>query len=568
MARTFIRNVKRRVYPLSGAWRYKKDENGIGKENGWYNGLTDAATCDIPSVWNTEFGMLTYCGKVWYEREFYFDGGTARLCFGAVMTECEIWLDGVFVGSHYGGFCEFSVTVRSVSPGMHRLTVLCDNSFDESSIPQIKVDWYHYGGIIRDVDAELLCGICVNNIRVEYELSADLKKLSLCAIADLYNAGDAAATDSVCFKLDGLCEFKTDVTLDAAEECTLELGRAVIEDFELWDPAAPKLYGICAYTSCDDLYDRVGFRKIEVCPEGVLINGNLTELRGVNRHEEHPDHGFAFPRDLMRRDIDIIRDLGCNTVRGSHYPASRYFMDLADEYGILYWSEIPIWGYGFSPKALADKTVIERGAEMHRDMVKYYYNHPSIIIWGMHNEIHSECEEAVPMTKLYYEFLKANGGNRIVTYASDKILNDICFEWCDLISINTYVGWYYGEIEEWQAQLDKIRRRRDELGCSHKPVIMSEFGAAALYGHHTFDNVPWTEEYQANLISHALEVFHASDMCCGFYVWQFADIRTCLEVGLNRARGFNNKGILNEHRKPKLAYLKTKELYEKFKAEN
>jgi beta-glucuronidase len=185
----------------------------------------------------------------------------------------------------------------------------------------------------------------------------------------------------------------------------------------------------------------------------------------------------------------------------------------------------------------------------------------------MHNEIHSECEEAVPMTKLYYEFLKANGGNRIVTYASDKILNDICFEWCDLISINTYVGWYYGEIEEWQAQLDKIRRRRDELGCSHKPVIMSEFGAAALYGHHTFDDVHWTEEYQARLIAHALELFHASDMCCGFYIWQFADIRTCLEAGLNRARGFNNKGIVNEHRKPKLAYSKIKELYTKFKAE-
>jgi beta-glucuronidase len=95
----------------------------------------------------------------------------------------------------------------------------------------------------------------------------------------------------------------------------------------------------------------------------------------------------------------------------------------------------------------------------------------------------------------------------------------------------------------------------------HKPVIMSEFGAAAIYGHHTFDNIPWTEEYQAELITHCLKLFREDDMFVGALIWQFCNIRTCKEMGLNRARGFNNKGLLDEYRRPKSAYFAAKKIF-------
>ena len=185
----------------------------------------------------------------------------------------------------------------------------------------------------------------------------------------------------------------------------------------------------------------------------------------------------------------------------------------------------------------------------------------------MHNEILTATEEARFLSEKYYNFLKENGGNRLVTFATDKPKDDICLEYCDVISINQYFGWYGGGFGDWDKFIKSFRERREALGYSHKPVIMSEFGGAALYGYHTFDDVHWTEEYQANMLEYAIEHFHNDPMFVGFFIWQFCDMRTCLEAGINRARGFNNKGILNEYRKPKAAYFKVKELYHKYENE-
>ena len=480
------------------------------------------------------------------------------------MTECEVWFDGDYIGSHYGGFSEFSFIIPDVKAGEHRLILMVDNRFDEHSIPQKRVDWYHYGGIIRDVEAERLIGISVINHRLEYTLSNDMKTAEACTKIELYNSENKPVTSKISYTVGDFLVLDKTITLTAHESTVVLSDKISIGEIELWDINSPRLYTVKIETDTDDLYDRVGFRQVEISRRGVVLNGKTIEIRGVNRHEEHAEFGFAFPPSLMKRDIDIIVDMGCNAIRGSHYPPSQRFIDMVDERGLLYWCEIPIWGWGFSTEALADPTVIERGAEMHREMLRYYYNHPSIIIWGMHNEIHTECEVSLPLTKKYYDILKSDGGNRIVTYATDKPLRDLCLEFCDIIAINTYYGWYEGDMHEWEKFLEKFRKRRTEIGMEHKPVIISEFGAAALYGHHTFDGIHWTEEYQAKVLEHALELFHKDAMCCGFYVWQFCDIRTCLEAGLNRARGFNNKGILNEHRKPKAAYYKVRELYRKF----
>jgi beta-glucuronidase len=179
----------------------------------------------------------------------------------------------------------------------------------------------------------------------------------------------------------------------------------------------------------------------------------------------------------------------------------------------------------------------------------------------MHNEIPSSSENSLKMTKKYHSLLKEIGGNRLITYASHCPLTYVCLSYCDVISINQYLGWYGGDMTDWDGFIEKFRNRREELGLGNVPVIMSEFGAAALYGHHTFDDVHWTEEYQAKLFKYTLDLFMNDPMIVGYYVWQFCDIRTCLEAGINRARGFNNKGILNEHRKPKQAYYAVKNAF-------
>ena len=168
------------------------------------------------------------------------------------------------------------------------------------------------------------------------------------------------------------------------------------------------------------------------------------------------------------------------------------------------------------------------------------------------------------MSKTYYEYLKATGGNRAVVYASDKPLADICFEFSDILCLNQYYGWYSGGLDAWEPFLEKFCERMKTLGFEDKPIIMSEFGAGALYGFHDTEMPIWSEEYQAKLIDFCLNLFHKHPAIVGSFIWQFCDIRTAKEMGMSRARGFNNKGILNEHRRPKSAYYAVQRCYRSF----
>lgn len=567
MSRYFEAHGKRKTQDLNGFWQFQTDPEDRGVTECWFCGLPAGDTVSVPSMWNNESGLLGYEGVAWYRREFVTEGGCLRFCFDGVMTEAEVWLDETPIGSHYGGFTQFDLIVPGVGAGRHALTVRVDNRFDAYSIPQKKVDWYHYGGIHRDVRIETLRGICVLNNELHYTLNAERDSIRAHFELELYNAAAEMVSSPLTAQLGDETVLRGTVTLEAGEHITWKTPDFRVNDIHLWDTDDPYLYPIALETETDGLTDRTGFRTVEVKDGQVLLNDRPIELRGVNRHEEHPDWGFAFPPKLMRKDLDIICDLGCNTVRGSHYPNSQIFVDMLDARGLLFWSEIPIWGCGFATETLGDPAVVERGLAMHREMVKYYYNHPSIILWGMHNEINSDTPEGYEMSKTYYRFLKEYGGNRIVTYASHKPMTDICLEFCDLICINLYLGWYSGKIADWDNFLDNFRARREALGMSAKPVVISEFGAAALYGQHTFDCVPWTEEYQAELFTHCIELFHRDPMVVGCYIWQFSDIRTCPEMGLNRARGFNNKGIVNEYRKPKVAFGAIRTLFHRYAEE-
>ena len=547
--RTFDGHEKRRRICLDGAWKFRTE------------GETAFRRTFVPSCWNNELGLLSYEGVCIYERTFYCEGGTIRLCFAGVTTEAEVFFDGERLGEHYGGFCEFSFIKRGVPAGEHTLTVRVDNSFDENSIPQARVDWWHYGGITRSVFVEILEGLCVTYARTEYELKD--ARASVTEKIEVYNAAEETVEDSVNFTL-GAISAQTKIRLAAGEIREIEL-TGVIMNPRLWDLDDAYLYQGSVETSTDGLLVRTGFRTVEVKRDGVYLNGKRRELRGVNRHEEHPEWGTAFPTGLMKRDLDILTAAGVNAVRGSHYPQSHAFIDLCDEAGVLFWSEIPVWGCGFSVETLGNPVVLERGLQMHREMVRYYYDHPSIIIWGMHNEIRSESEEGQAMSKAYYEYLKANGGNRLVTYASNRPFDDKSFAYCDLICINHYSGWYGSSIDGWVDDIRRMHEYIESCGQSDKPVVISEFGAAALYGFRDVESTRWTEEYQAELLGKCLELFHADPQICGSFVWQFADIRSDMDI--NRARSFNNKGIVNEYRKPKLAYFKVKEKYLAFKAE-
>ena len=509
--------------------------------------------------------MLNYEGVCWYERKVKTESGTYLFEFESVMTDATVYLDGEELGSHYGGFTAFELIARDLEAGEHTLTVKVDNRFDEKSIPQRRVDWFNYGGIARGVTLHKLEGISVLSSRIVSTLSDDLSSAEVSAKIELYNAENEVITTPVEVTVGGEVIYSAEVTLEGGTLAILDTPPTKIENITLWSPENPYLYDVITKTSSDDLYDKIGFRLIEAKNGEILLNKEKIELRGVNRHEEHPDWGFAFPPKLMKRDIDIIaKDLGCNTIRGSHYPQSRVFLDMLDERGVMFFSEIPIWGGGFPEEVLTDPDVVERGLTMHKEMTKQYYNHPSIIIWGMHNEIYTPYPCTYEISKQYSAYLRQNGGNRLISHATMFPFEDSSLEFDDLISINLYHGWYYGTYKDWDKLVDDFRALRTKLKMENKPVVFSEFGCGALYGFHApFDDVRWSEEYQRKLLDYVLNLFHNDEMVKGFYIWQYCNIRT-IHPNLNRARVYNNKGLVDEYRNPKEAYFKVRELYHKF----
>ncbi len=561
MLRAFDSHEKRTVRTLDGEWYFITDKENRGVELGYPSAiLAEAKKTFVPSVWNTALGLLEYEGAAWYMRKFYWNGGSAQIHFGAVMTAATVWVDGNLCGEHYGGFTSFDIDLPDLPTGEHFIAVRADNSFDSGAIPAKSVDWYHYGGIPRSVELRRMEGVCVLYSHAYYELSLSERTAEVYFRIKVKNYGETTEA-AVTVKFNGASRIYRPVTLSAGEERELETAPIHLDNITPWSPDSPVLYTLDTETETDGIRDRIGFREIKVDSGKIYLNGETLTVKGVCRHEEHPDFGFAFPPALMKRDIDIIKSMNANAIRGSHYPNSEYFVDLLDENGMLFWSEIPIWGVGYTAEMLGIPLFVERAHKMILEMAEQYHNHPAIVIWGIHNEIPSISENGKALSEILYTALKKRNDGRVITYACNHPFDDICMEYCDVICLNQYHGWYGGGIESWAKHIEDFKKRRAEIGMQDKPIIYSEFGAAAIYGHHTFDDIKWTEEYQARLIGHAIKLFMEDEAISGCFVWQYCDIRTCAEMGLNRARGFNNKGLVNEYRRPKMAYNTVKTLY-------
>lgn len=560
MNRAFLEHIKRKTFLLDGVWEFKADKNEVGEKEEWFKHFPteDVMEVAVPSCVNTRIGMMEFNSIAWYKKSFYSDGGNIEITFGSVSEYAKVYLDGKYLGDHYGGFTSFSFKAN-VDAGVHTLVLRVDPRPTEDTIPLYNVDWYHYCGIMRSVEVSCLSDITIERAFFKYDLSEDLKNALLHIDTKLSNITGKASTCTLIISLDDKVLHTGRYEVTDTLELTID---AKIDNVRLWDVGNGELYTLKVETETDDLIDRVGFRKIETHGKEILLNGKRVIMKGVNRHEDHPDWGFALPINLMQRDMDILKDLGVNSVRGSHYPNNKYFIDMCDSKGILFWSEIPMWG--FHEEDLLRPLVIERGITMHKEMVEQYFNHPSIVIWGLHNECATDTDAGVNITKAFSETIKSLDTSRLLTFATNRALKDICFPYVDFISINQYTGWYEGEIEEWDNWVLEMKKRLCEIGMDSKPVLFSEFGVGAMFGVKTFDGLRWTENYQERYYDYTLNLFLGDEDLSGVYLWQYCDIRSDAKRAMTRVRSFNNKGIVNEHREPKLAYYKTKEIFHKY----
>ena len=333
-----------------------------------------------------------------------------------------------------------------------------------------------------------------------------------------------------------------------------------------WTMETPVLYQAVttvyeAGQPVDDLIDRFGFREVKIEGKKILFNGRALRIKGVCRHEDHPQFACALPYAAMQADLDLVKHLGANSIRMVHYPNDEVFLDLCDEQGILLWEENH--ARGLSLENMQNPNFESQAEQCIREMIPMHYNHPSIYIWGILNECASETEYGRECYGKQYDLIKELDASRPRSSASCKFKTDICFDFPEVVSYNIYPKWYHDTpVGEYLNEL--YQWVQEETGGAGKPFLITEIGAGAIYGYRNPYDAKWTEEYQAKTLREQLTACLMHPGCSGVYIWQFCDVRISDEWWYSRPRTMNNKGVVDEYRRHKLSYDVVKEIYESY----
>ena len=514
----------------------------------------------VPSCVEKYPGLENYRGKMLYETTFEARGDI-RLEFKGVSHFAAVKIDGQEVESHYGSYTPFAVYAKGLAYGSHCLQVEVDNRFLEEYALDIPNDYTSYGGISRGAVLEEVSRLHFTWLHIT-PLSAGADGWNIRIEAEGYNLAEEARDAEVCVRIAGQEYWMESKTVSPGEGCIWSR-EATVRGVRTWSPEDPALYSAEAQLYIDgkaedDLIERIGFRTVQVKDNRILLNGKAIRIKGFCRHEDHPQFGCALPLEAMDSDLRLIRDMGGNSVRTSHYPNDELFLDLCDELGILVWEENH--ARGLEEADMRNPWFEEQCEQVIREMITAHYNHPSIYIWGILNECGSETEYGRICYSAQYSLIRSLDVSRPCSSASCKFFKDICQDLPDVCSWNIYPYWYDDE-----TAVEKLEKLSDWLNGegkgAGKPFLITEIGAGAVYGFRDPAKDVWSEERQAEILKKQLEEVTSFAGCMGLYIWQFSDVRVSKEWAMKRPKSRNNKGLVDEYRRPKLAYQTVKEIF-------
>ena len=461
-------------------------------------------------------------------------------------SSADVYLNGKHLAHHDGGYSTWRVDFTESLADSNLLVVAVDNAANETVYPQM-ADFTFYGGLYRDVSI-----ICVN------ESHFDL---------DYYGGPGLKVTPEVCGK-DAKVEIETWITNRkdgqtvrytvnkscGCEVAALETGdtKVVLDipEVHLWHGRKdPYLYTAKVEllengTVIDTVSARFGCRTFEIHPEnGFILNGEEYPLRGVSRHQDRWGVGNALLPEHHVEDIDLICEVGCTTIRLAHYQHAQYFYDLCDERGLVLWAEIP-----YISKHMP--TGRENTISQMKELITQNYNHPSIVVWGLSNEISigGSDEDLLENHRILNDLCHEMDKTRLTTIAAVSMckLEDPYLQIPDVVSYNHYFGWYGGETSMNGPWFDKFHATYPNI-----PIGCSEYGCEAL-NWHTSNPMQgdYTEEYQAYYHEELIKQLFTRKYMWATHVWNMfdfgADARE--EGGEN---GQNHKGLVTFDRKYK-----------------
>ena len=575
--------VSRERRSLNGLWQFSLDAEGVGRTEGWWNRpLASAREIPVPASYNDIFAdakVRDHVGDVWYQTQFRvpsrWAGERIVLRFDSATHRAVAWVNGTQVVEHEGGYTPFEADVTDVvEPGAeNRVTVVVNNVLTWQSIPPGYVeetpegrrqfyfhDFFNYAGLHRTVWLYTTPTSYVSDVTVVTGLSG--------------------STGTVNYRVETVGAEGSEVRVALRDAEGAEVARATgssgelsVEDVHPWRPGEGYLYDLTVELwgtgeAPIDVYSLgVGVRTVQVDGARFLINGEPFYFRGFGKHEDSVVRGKGYDNAYMVHDFVLMEWLGANSFRTSHYPYAEEVLDYADRHGIVVIDETPAVGlntgigggiFGGKPmKTFSEETVNGATQDVHRQAIRELVardkNHPCVVIWSIANEPESDT----PESRAYFEPLAAEtrrldpsrpvGFVNVMLAPADK---DVVSDLFDVLMLNRYYGWYVNSGDLANAE----RALETELNAwvkKHgKPIIFTEYGADTIAGLHSVTPIPWTEEYQADLLEMTHRVFDRVDAVVGEQIWAFADFATGFAIF--RVDG-NKKGVFTRDRRPKAA---------------
>ena len=585
--------LTRRRISMDGMWKFHLDERSVGENEGWIDGIPGEEMIPVPASFQdfyTEKDIREYTGDFWYETDFFvpgeWEGREILLRFGAATHRASVYVNGILITEHEGGFLPFSAKVTTVVryDSYNKVVVKVNNELNCTNLPcgetitlpngkkmsKPYFDFFNYAGIQRSVYLLALPGESIVDFDLDYAIHGKNAEVSY----QIRTNGEHAVQLAL-FDAKGHCVAQKD-----GKE-----GVLYVENARLWQVRNAYLYRLRIRIMdgeelIDEYEQEIGIRTVKVEGTDILINGEPVYLKGFGKHEDSDIVGRGFSIGIMKRDFELMKWIGANSFRTSHYPYSEEIYQMADREGFLIIDEVPAVGMfqslmNFMEASTGKQTaffekettpvLLKAHLRAIEEMIARDKNHPSVVAWSLLNEPETTNEAAVPYFKEVFDLAnKLDMQKRPRTFA--LIMNSLpdtckCYQFSDIIALNRYYGWYMKGGYEICVAEELFRKEMDAWKEKklNKPFIFTEYGADTLASEHKLPSVMWSQEYQDEYLKMTHEVFDSYDFIKGEQIWNFADFQTT--EGIMRVNG-NKKGVFTRQRQPKDIAYKLKERWE------
>jgi beta-glucuronidase len=579
-------NDIRNALNISGIWKFKKDSANIGEAGQWYNGLSGSTPIAVPGSWNEQLDdMRDYLGLAWYEQNSYvpknWKGQKIYLRVGSANYAAKVWVNGKPVGTHQGGALPFAFEITNYInwDAQNRVTISVENILKPGRVPvgglppggmfnnnpRSNFDFFPYCGLQRPVWLYATSKNAVTDITVKTTINGNDGMVEVALTKE-------GISNSAKIKLEGDGQsYESNIIFTGNSAVTT----IKVPAAHLWNMDDPFLYNLVvtlnnAKETTDKYELPVGIRTVSTNSKQILLNGKPVFLKGFGKHEDFPVFGKGTAYPVIVKDYNLLKWIGANSYRTSHYPYDEEYMNMADREGILIIDEIPAVGLYFD----SNIDLINERKEMCRQQIKELVtrdkNHPSVIMWSLANEpIAAKMEfgsgkkivadeVSLNFFKELFKTVKEADNTRLSVIVGLQGGPDEWLNLSDVVCINRYYGWYSqnGDIKTaakiFSDELDYLYNQ------FHKPILVTEFGADTYPGMHADQPEMFTEEFQVEFIKTYLDVADTKDFVTGMHIWAFADFKTT--QGVIRFGGMNWKGVFTRDRKPKMSahYLKAR----------